>query len=88
MSDEYVRKQDALVALMDNDLDHIQAPNGKETVQILSDIPAADVAPVVHARWRHYEGMYACEACGAQIDDESPFCPMCGAKMYEGDEYG
>ena len=43
MKDEYISKHDVLVALMDNDLDHIQAPNGKEAVQILSDIPAADV---------------------------------------------
>ena len=50
MNNEYIRKHDVLVALMDNDLDHIQAPNGKEAVQILSDIPAADVVPVVRCK--------------------------------------
>lgn len=50
MADEYIRKHDALVALMDNDLDHIQAPSGKEAVQILSDIPAADVVQVVRCK--------------------------------------
>lgn len=54
MKDEYINKHAAIIEMMDNDIDHIQAPNGKEAVQILSDIPAADVAPVVHAHWiRH-----------------------------------
>ena len=49
MSD-YISRDVAIIEFMDNDLDHIQAPNGKEAVQILSDIPAADVAPVVFCR--------------------------------------
>lgn len=42
MSD-YISCDVAIIEFMDNDIDHIQAPNGKEAVQILSDIPAADV---------------------------------------------
>jgi len=41
MSD-YISRDVAIIEFMDNDIDHIQAPNGKEAVQILSDIPAAD----------------------------------------------
>lgn len=48
--DEYISKHDVLVALMDNDLDHIQAPNGKEAVQIFSELPPADVVPVIRCR--------------------------------------
>lgn len=48
--DEYISKHDVLVALMDNDLDHIQAPNGKEAVQIFSELPPADVMKVVRCR--------------------------------------
>lgn len=44
MSD-YISRDVAIIEFMDNDIDHIQAPNGKEAVQILSDIPAADVVP-------------------------------------------
>lgn len=80
MSD-YISRDAAIIEFMDNDIDHIQAPNGKEAVQILSDIPVADVVPIIHTRWRHYDGMYVCENCNAQLDDESPFCPICGAKM-------
>ena len=87
--DEYISKHDVLVALMDNDLDHIQAPNRKEAVQILSDIPAADVAPVVHSRWIKTADGAECERCGREvvyqiIDDHwqyEPFCPHCGAIM-------
>ena len=55
------------------------------------EIPAADVAPVVHGRWI-YKGEYAvCTECGGrsgtQYDGVEPiplmtqFCPNCGAKM-------
>ena len=49
MSD-YISRDVAIIEFIDNDLDHIQAPNGKEAVQILSDIPAADVVPVVRCK--------------------------------------
>ena len=45
MSD-YILRDVAIIEFMDNDIDHIQAPNGKEAVQILSDIPTADVVQV------------------------------------------
>ena len=96
MKDEYIRKQDALVALMDNDIDHIQAPNGKEAVQILSDIPAADVVLVVHGRWlpqkenhEFKEAWMKCSVCGYPVSrwtGSTNFCPSCGAKMDEHEE--
>ena len=57
----------------------------------IAEIPAADVAPVVHGRWI-YKGEYAvCTECGGrsgtQYDGVEPiplmtqFCPNCGAKM-------
>ena len=42
MSD-YISRDVAIIEFIDNGIDHIQAPNGKEAVQILSDIPATDV---------------------------------------------
>ena len=51
-------------------------------------IPAADVAPVRHARW---ECGKPCPVCGGDrfegidadiwADWEPPYCPNCGAKM-------
>ena len=55
-------------------------------------IPAADVAPVIHARW--VEGK--CSNCGVDIptddahdaifESECRFCYYCGAKMDGGDK--
>lgn len=49
---------------------------------------AADVAPVVHARWvnvnREVEQMCRCSACGYPVSyfwSRTEYCPHCGAKM-------
>lgn len=55
---------------------------------IISEIPAADVAPVVHGRWvTHYrsgtpvaEG-YVSTCCDMWNNRKSDYCPNCGAKM-------
>ena len=54
--------------------------------------PAADVAPVVHARWVTYyrsgttvaEG-YVSTCCDMWNNRKSDYCPHCGAKMDGGD---
>ena len=55
---------------------------------ILKAIPAADVAPVRHGRWKCNQ---PCPVCGGDrfegldadiwADWEPPYCPNCGAKM-------
>lgn len=61
----------------------------------LKDIPAADVAPVVHGRWirPHWKNSnYCCDCseCGGEAMHREyhwdkngiyPICPNCGAKM-------
>ena len=57
------------------------------TAALVESIPAADVAPVVHARW--VDGK--CSNCGADIptddahdaifESECHYCYYCGAKM-------
>lgn len=84
--DEYISKHDVLVALMDNDLDHIQAPNGKEAVQIFSELPPADVVQVVHAHWKdNKNGTVSCSRCSTWFQKERVpylrFCGYCGARM-------
>ena len=48
-------------------------------------IPAADVAPVRHGRWKNGgNGLYdTCSACGKEIYLAIPmnYCPECGALM-------
>ena len=80
MADEYIRKQDA-VNMFNRAVQDVGILDADDIETVFGMLSSADVALVRHARWRHYEGMYACEDCGAQLDDESPFCPMCGAKM-------
>lgn len=54
-------------------------------------IPAADVAPVVHAHWAHLGGdEWCCSACGSVITTEGSwdkptkkYCEDCGARMDE-----
>ena len=95
---EYISRHAAIIEMMDNEVDHAQGTDGREVVQILSDIPAADVAPVVHGKYvGEYDGyadgnpvcdMWYCSVCGCCFEDwdEKPtynFCPNCGAKMVE-----
>ena len=83
---EYIDREAALMKLMQ---DGCSAKN----LQSISDMPAADVAPVRHGRWID-KGEYAvCTECGVrrgtQYDGVEPipwmtqFCPNCGAKMDE-----
>ena len=53
-----------------------------DMIQELSEIPAADVAPVRHGRWINCGWSVRCSIC----DFDMPFstrnyCPNCGAKM-------
>lgn len=52
---------------------------------VLTAAPAADVAPLVHARWIKGASNPYCPKCFVECRDETPFCPNCGAKMDGGD---
>ena len=64
---------------------------GIETVlEYAENLPAADVAPVVHGRWisknpHGYEWTFVCSNCGYvdgyHFNDRHNYCPNCGAKM-------
>ena len=68
---------------------------GMNYKRILTDIPAADVVPVVHGRWVpivSYNNTYKCSECGrllvnitdglSMVAKHYPYC-HCGAKMDE-----
>lgn len=61
-----------------------------DVMQIVNDIPTADVQSVKHGHWvwesnyRDYDGdicsVYSCSVCSVHSDDTTNFCPNCGAK--------
>lgn len=62
--------------------------NGIESVlEYAENLPAADVAPVVHGRWNNMDGYKTrkvCSECGWDVPEYGKFysyCPNCGAKM-------
>lgn len=61
-----------------------------DIADLIDDVPAANVAPVVHGRWENNKNEYPeCTNCrympayDSALDDiyYSPYCPNCGAKM-------
>ena len=55
-----------------------------EAIDIAKQVPTADVAPIIHARWIEEDGVQTCSNCGEEhewIDYRAPYCDTCGAKM-------
>lgn len=77
------------------------APYFEKAAQILEKLPAADVVPVVHARWIHsrYEDcseqfeLVKCSQCNHEAYAMDfyvrggNYCPNCGAKMDGGADH-
>ena len=86
MADEYIRREDALGALFAPGMCY--APM---QLKIIKDLPAADVAEVVHGKWgdNGIAGsiLVKCSVCGFDCGASSfSYCPNCGAKMDGGNE--
>lgn len=65
------------------------------TVEAVLSVPAADAAPVVHARWIERPSLHAmggisakCSACSKRVQylgNPLNYCPNCGARMDGGE---
>lgn len=87
MTDEYIRKQEAI------DIVVFECGKwtglAKEISKQLKQLPPADVASIRHSRWIKTEDGAECEKCGREavyqiVDDHweyEPWCPHCGSKM-------
>lgn len=79
---EYIKREAALMKPMQ---DGCSAKN----LQSISDMPAADVAPVVHGKWIREGGSHAwvCSRCGRGVNADPEgsdlYCYHCGAQMDE-----
>ena len=78
MPDEYISREAALTALQDSDLFNTT----ERQLRAIRELPAADVAEVVHGRWIHHDdGVFTCSECGNAESNDSYYCRLCGAKM-------
>ena len=82
--DEYIKKSYAVDAVLDvyyntSDIDL----SGEKFEAAILKIQAADVAPVRHGKWLHRKnGVAYCSECEVDtVEDETNYCPNCGAKM-------
>ena len=85
---EYIERSVAIAKLTALE---VTEPNATmaDAKRVLADIPAADVAPVVHGRWVHLGGdEWCCSACGFVIPTDGSwdkptkkYCEDCGAMM-------
>lgn len=85
---EYIDKQAFLA--------HMMGTSRYFTVKFdIEEFPVADVAPVVHGRWKNSGSLLECQYCGeiySQLGGNAGkswnYCPNCGAKMDGVDENG
>lgn len=61
-------------------------------IKLIDEIPAADVAPVVHGRWIMHDDEFGltceCSVCHIETMGDGNYCPNCGAKMDGGADNG
>ena len=84
--DEYIKREDAIDAVLDVycDTPDIDLSCEKFEAAILK-IPATDVSTVRHGRWlcvdTDTEQFFLCNRCKKKEYWESDYCPNCGCRM-------
>ena len=85
---EYIEREALKSQIAENKL-MAREPAAKRILAMIDDIPAADVAPVVHGHWIRQDESFTRFKCSnpeCGIENCSGFenyCPNCGAKMDE-----
>lgn len=86
--DEYIKKEDIEQKIQDGLNNLVLGHDAIEVLGMIYEMPAADVAPVRHARWEVVVGSdgkehMVCTGCRKQQDLTGVFsyCPNCGALM-------
>ena len=71
---------------------HTDTIGKKDVINLIINLPVADITPVRHGRWVHHiaggKQISACwcSVCNAEHETEQNYCPNCGAKMDGGAE--
>ena len=93
---EYFEREAAVKAFNNFDAGRADSPpftllTPEEFAEYLYELPAADVAPVVHAQWiDDGSGIIICPECkrGYNLHAKyTHYCPNCGAKMDGGADH-
>lgn len=93
---EYIEREKAIDVIV-KAVDAGFAATAEDLAAILENLPAADVAPVVHGRWTEINASYwrwkqsghfpvhlikyKHDKCGKVVSKKEDYCPNCGAKM-------
>lgn len=88
--DECIKKKDIEQKIQDGLNNLALGHDAIEALGMIYEMPAADVAPVRHARWDENGRCSNCGGhapfwCMASTYYESPWCQECGAKMDGGE---
>ena len=79
---EYINREAAIRALLNDSPEQVgySRENAADCIRFMD---AADVAPVRHGRWLHRKnGVAYCSECEVDtVEDETNYCPNCGATM-------
>ena len=102
MADEYVRREDLInhlaICKKGTDIPNLAWAAITAIECYVRDMPAADVAPVVHGRWIDGAEDFTCGNHNAECsicrcyvswdgcDEDFNYCPNCGARMDGGNE--
>ena len=83
---EYIKKEDIEQKIQDGLNNLVLGHDAIEVLGMIYEMPAADVAPVRHARWDENGRCSNCGGhapfwCMASTYYKSPWCQECGAKM-------
>ena len=89
---EYITKEQAIDEVWDAFTMRDDPDLGRVIEENIERLPAADVAPVVYAKWKFVAGpdedhnlQFMCDNCGAgdvhAADVTVPYCWKCGARM-------
>ena len=97
MAERLIRESD-VIKLIDKWLDNYPLPrhvekgltSHEELLAYIADAPTIEAKPIVHAHWERDAFGVWCSRCEKsalwncyEMDEESEFCPHCGAQMDE-----
>ena len=78
----YIERETAIKSLL-NDSPEQVSYSREDAADCIRYMDAADVAPVRYGRWLHRKnGVAYCSECKIDtVEDETNYCPNCGATM-------